>query len=343
MNSAIWLDCDTRFIAASGQPACLIDLALSRGIDSHRLLKGSGLFYEDLLNSEPLISARQFHRLIDNSKQLLAADDTAFLFGQQLLPGHYGATSNLLLQAETLLQALQQLHCFKPLLSPLCAPVLRMDEQSFYLYWLDSFESGRNRQFVVESSMAAVTALTRQLAGRSVPWHYHLEYREPSYIEQYWVHLGEHLRFDSPASFMRVPREYLTGRVGHSSAMLGRIAEQQSLQRLELLAAQHSFSDALFEYLCDRVSHLGGLEQIAADFGMSSATFKRRLQREGTHFQAQLDRTRRIIALDLYLRRGFNNDEVAGYLRFSDRTNFRRFLKRLTGKSPSDLRQWLGC
>ena len=96
MSARPWLDRETRFIAARGQPACLIDLALSRDIDSHRILKGTGLFYDDLLSNEPYISAQQFHRLIDNSKQLLAADDSAFLFGQQLLPGHYGPTSAML-------------------------------------------------------------------------------------------------------------------------------------------------------------------------------------------------------------------------------------------------------
>ncbi|MEH6566720.1 MAG: AraC family transcriptional regulator ligand-binding domain-containing protein [Halopseudomonas sp.] len=342
MNASTWIDCDTRFIAARGQPACLIDLALSRGIDSHRLLKGTGLFYEDLLENDPLITARQFHCLIDNARQLLAADDSAFLFGQQLLPGHYGATSNLLLQADSLLQSLQHLQQFKALLSPLCAPVLRLDEQSLYLYWLDSFASGKNSQFVIDASMTAVTALSRRIAGCALPWQYHIAHAEPIYIEQYWVHLNERLRFNSPTSFMRLSREHLVARAGQASTVLGQIAEQQSLQQLNALAATQSLTDALFDYLCEHISKLAGLEQVAADFGLSCATFKRRLQREGTHFQAQLDRARTLIALDLYLRRGFSNEAVAIYLRFNDRTNFRRFLKRLTGRSPTDLRQWLG-
>jgi hypothetical protein len=43
-----WYGWDSRFIAAHHQPAVLLDLALSRGIDSHALLRGSGLFYEDI-------------------------------------------------------------------------------------------------------------------------------------------------------------------------------------------------------------------------------------------------------------------------------------------------------
>lgn len=36
-----WYEADSRFIPGHYQPATLIDLALSRGIDSHRLLKGT--------------------------------------------------------------------------------------------------------------------------------------------------------------------------------------------------------------------------------------------------------------------------------------------------------------
>ena len=38
-----WYERDSRFIAAHHQPALLLDLALARDLDSHRLLRGSGL------------------------------------------------------------------------------------------------------------------------------------------------------------------------------------------------------------------------------------------------------------------------------------------------------------
>ena len=37
-----WYEWDSRFIAAHHQPAVLLDLALSRGIDSHALLRAAG-------------------------------------------------------------------------------------------------------------------------------------------------------------------------------------------------------------------------------------------------------------------------------------------------------------
>ena len=76
---------------------------------------------------------------------------------------------------------------------------------------------------------------------------------------------------------------------------------------------------------------------MAAAFDTSPASFKRRLARHGTHFQEQLDLSRRDLALYLYQVKGYSNEEVALHLGFNDVTNFRRSFKRWTGRTPSEL------
>ncbi len=49
-------DGDSRFITAHHLPAALIDLARSRQIDTHHLLRGCGLFYDDVVSGQALIS-----------------------------------------------------------------------------------------------------------------------------------------------------------------------------------------------------------------------------------------------------------------------------------------------
>ena len=71
-----WYERDSRCIAAHQQPAILIDLCLSRGINSHRLLRGCGLFLEDVQRADTLISPAQFLALIANAERLLAAGYT---------------------------------------------------------------------------------------------------------------------------------------------------------------------------------------------------------------------------------------------------------------------------
>lgn len=337
-----WLECDTRFIPAHYQPASLIDLALGRGVNVHRLLQGTGLFHEDILAGNRLISPLQFLRLISNVQQQMQADDTSFLLGQQWLPGHYGAASHALRHATNLLEALERLVRLQPLLWPLLRLRLRVDERYVWLDWGDCFGAGGQDVFLVEASMAALTGVSQWLSGQRLPWLFHLAHTQPRYIEQYWVHLGEQLRFDSPLNQMCLPRKYLHQPWAGASATAGQVAEQEGLAMLAALPAAQSLLDGLHDHLLAHIRQPLRLEGVAESFGMSPATLKRKLQKHGTRFQEQLDQARSSVALELYQSRGYTSDEVADYLNFNDRANFRRSLRRWTGLLPSELREWLG-
>lgn len=333
-----WYERDARFIPAHYQPASLIDLALTRGIESHRLLRGTGLFYQDILSGRQSVSAEQFLRLIDNVRQLRGGDDCSFLFGQQLLPGHYGHASHALRHAQNLQQALERLVLLRRRLSPLLTPRVRLDDSFVYLHWFDSCGVGGREAFLMEACMTAVTAMCRWLSGGPLPWQYQLRHAQPGYIEQYWVHLSEDARFGCPQSLMRLPREYLVKPWPLASLTVGQVAEQASLDELAATAElSPSLLEALFDYILEHVRQPLGLERLAEAQGMSPATLKRKLKQHDTHFQQQLDQVRTYVALDLYLSKGFTSDEVAAYLNFNDRANFRRSFKRWTGLLPSEI------
>ena len=334
-----WYEADSRFIAAHYQPAALIDLALSRDIDTHRLLRGTGLFYEDILAGEVRVSPQQFLGLIDNAQRLLEADDTSFLLGQRLLPGHYGAASQALQQAGNLQQALELLIEMRALFTPLLAPRLLLDEHFAYLYWVDSCGAGEQGRFLVEAYMTAVVAMARWLSGHALPWRFHFAHAKPRYIEQYWVHLGEDLHFDSQLDVLRLPRTYMTEAWPNAALTAGAVARQQAARQLHSLGYQASLLDRLYAWLQAYVRQAPCLEQAAHAFDMSPATLKRKLRKHGTHYQEQHDRVRKHVALYLYQVKGQSNEAIAEYLRFHDATNFRRSFKRWTGLSPSALRE----
>ncbi len=336
---AIGYECDTRFIAAHHQPAVLIDLALSRGIECHQLLRGSGLFYEDVVGGQARISPLQFLTLIGSAQRLLGADDSSFLFGQRLLPGHYGEVSHALTHACTLHQALEQLQQFRALLSPLLTPRLLLDGQQAHLYWTDSCGAGDQLRFLTEASLTAVVALSRRLSGERLPWRFHLAYAQPRHVEQYWVHLGEQLTFASQMTMMSLPLEYLHTPWPGASVTAGQVAQQASCAQLESLGWTGSFIDQLYDHLYANIREPLNLERVASAFEMSPASLKRKLHKHGTGFQDQLDQVRKHVALYLYQMKGYSNEEVAGYLCFNDTTNFRRAFKRWTGLAPSGLRQ----
>lgn len=334
-----WYETDSRFIPGHYQPATLIDLALSRDIDSHRLLRGTGLFHEDILAGQTRLSPQQFLGLIGNSRRLLDADDSSFLFGQRLLPGHYGAASHALRHAQNLHQALDTLVQQQALLSPLATPHLLLDEKYAWFYWLDSCGAGDQWRFLLEASMTSLVSMSQWLSAQRLPWECSFSHAEPRYIEQYWVHLGEDIKFNRPMDLMRIPREFLAMPWPGASTTAGQVARQEAHGQTEQLGFDSSFLDCIYRYLQTHVRQAPNLEQVAQHFAMSPATLKRKLHKHNTGFQQQVDLARKHMALYLYQIKGLSNEEVAEYLSFTDAANFRRSFKRWTGSTPNLIRQ----
>ncbi|WVM93103.1 hypothetical protein ULG90_02930 [Halopseudomonas pachastrellae] len=95
-------------------------------------------------------------------------------------------------------------------------------------------------------------------------------------MEQYWVHLGERLRFDAPVTCMRLPRELLVAAPQSASPMLARIARQQAELALAAMPGQGTLSEVVFAALYQQIRKRVGLEQLAEQLGMSPATLQRR-------------------------------------------------------------------
>lgn len=281
------------------------------------------------------LSPQQCFALIANAQRQMDADDTSFLFGQRLFPGHYGAASHALRHAQNLHQALEILLRQQALLSPLLTPRLELDEHFAYLYWLDSCGAGEQQRFLLEASMTALVAMSQLLGNARLPWECSFCHEEPRYVEQYWVHLGENTAFGRPLDMMRLPRHCLTQAWPGASPIAVQVAQQEAAGQLAALGMQASLLDRLHQHLRANVREAVSLEQVAQAFAMSPATLKRKLHKHGTSFQAQHDLARKHVALYLYQIKGMSNEAVADYLNFNDPANFRRSFKRWTGSTPT--------
>ncbi|THF65377.1 AraC family transcriptional regulator [Pseudothauera rhizosphaerae] len=339
--AASWYECDEAFIPALHQPAVAIDLALSRGHSLRAMLRGTGMTEDALRAGRLLVSPRQYLALLDNLERLMDAPDTGFLLGQRLLPGQYGVHSQALRGAADLLEALERLVAARALLTPLLAPRLHLDARHACLYWVDACGCGDQRRLLVESAMTAVVAMARALTGRRLPWQFHLAHPQPRHVEQYWVHLGDDLRFDCRMDRIGIAREHLHQPLPDHAALAGPAACAASRAQIAALPGEAGFLDRVHEYLCAHSGLPLNLERVAEAFGTSPATFKRKLHKHGTTFQAQFDAARTHVALHLYEREGLGNEAVAARLSFSDTTNFRRSFRRWTGCAPSELRRLL--
>lgn len=312
-------------IAAGLQPALVRDFAAR--FDLHQLALppvGNAVTPEDYL--------RQLWKI----ERALGSADTSFLLGQQLLPGATGLPSRALAGAGNLGEAVEVLVRHAHVLCPLLSPRWRREGGRGVLYWTDNYGAGSQLGFLVEMHFAAVTSCMRWLAGRPLDWEYCFSRTAPRETAQHEVHLGQALRFGCHLDAMLVDAAELDRPWPRADAGAVQAA-------MALPAAGTPILSSLYAWLQERAGAWPTLEQAAAELGMSPATFKRRLARHGTHFQAELDMVRTHLALHLFHTRGMDNESAARYFGFHDAPSFRRSFKRWTGITPSLLRAALGA
>lgn len=343
MNSAAlnYYENDEGIYAAHHHAALLIDLIQSRSdhkfsINSHKLLSGTGLFYEDIISGEKHITGQQYLRIIENAQRLYKHNDLSFRWGHTLWPGHYDSFSQLLGNCQNLYQTLQVLSKYRLQLSPLITPIITQDSRFCYIQWRDAIGLGEHKKFIIESWMTGFSALCRLRSQQKLPWHFGFSHAKPKYQEQYQVNLGEQIYFNLGADVMAIDKAYLHQNWQFETNTAYNISLHQCQQTKN---NSRSFIELVCDYIQSNIRQPQTLEDVATHFLMSSATFKRKLKKHNCRFQQLQDQARLSTALYLYQCNDYSNIQVASYLNFNDMTNFRRAFKRWSGRTPNNLKQ----
>ena len=79
-------------------------------------------------------------------------------------------------------------------------------------------------------------------------------------------------------------------------------------------------------------------DAVAKMLGLSERSLQRRLNEEGTTFLTLKDEVRKDLSLNYVRNMNIDIAEIAFLLGYSDQSTFSRSFKRMTGKSPSEVR-----
>jgi AraC-like DNA-binding protein len=155
------------------------------------------------------------------------------------------------------------------------------------------------------------------------------------------------VRFDAPRLVFHLDEALLTRTAltadaqAHEQAL--RACEQQATA--QITAAEASCAARVRELLRGPASQEGRyptLDEAARHFDITARTLIRRLQREGTRYQALLDESRKQRAWWYLLHTRHPVEEIAARLGYQDTRNFSRSFRRWHGSTPSAVRQQQG-
>ena len=332
---------DDKVLPIQQLPAALIDLAFSVQVDGPTLLRGSGIFLEDLFETDKLISCKQFLRLLNNLQQLSKHQDLALRYGRRLP----FACDSQLLQAfnncadlDALLKILED---YSRLYFPLLHLHTTRDESFHYLSINDAIGLGASAEFLYQAFMSSVVALLKAQQIDSQTLHFFLPNK--GCLPELQTYLGNNLHLSAPIALIALPLRLCRQPFSEPS----HLTQQHCLSACAATLQQQNTGSGFLEHLQRHLlraikREVTNLESVCGYYQVSPATFKRRLKHHHTSFQIELDNAKKLLALSSLVVDRLSSEATAEKLGISDLANFRRACKRWTGLAPSHLKKLWG-
>lgn len=192
-----------------------------------------------------------------------------------------------------------------------------------------------------ECMLALTVSICRQLLGNDTITPVEVKLRGPA--TKGAAALARFFRapiaFDADQNEVVLPAEVAEASVATADPKLLTILEEHADRLLAQLPTDDTFRARVHRLVCDAFRDgaptLGGAAQ---RLRVSRRTLQRRLQDDGTTFEAILDDVRRALALEHVATRATPLAEVAFLLGFGDVSAFHRAFRRWTGGSPGGFR-----
>ncbi|MEG3766925.1 AraC family transcriptional regulator [Alteromonas sp. 14N.309.X.WAT.G.H12] len=316
-------------------PLCraVLDVVTSHGVDKNKLLRGTGIFDADM-DKTGWVSANQLCALFGNVIKHCKSKGVGFQIGHALATSHYSGFVTTLGYCRNLQQVSAIVSQYVLQVCPLVDFGVYTQPHAKLLTLRNSMGKSKGFPLVVEIVMAAFMAFTKQWCGHRLPIRFYFPFSRPRHLAEYEMHLGRRLYFDQPCFSMAIGKTAISARFVQYDPFLRRASRQHYAQQFEkgiLLVHRVRLAIAQDPHLT--------AAKMAAQLAISPATLKRRLKDYQVTFSALVDEVRREHAIFLLQVCQLSNAQSALNMAIDDLTNFRRAVKRWTGRTPSELRQ----
>jgi AraC-like DNA-binding protein len=323
--------------------AALVEVLAEQGISAEDSLNGSGIAPNQIDDASALTSVRQYVAVCGNAVRLSADSATPFKTGARLHLAAYGMYGYALMSCLSLRDYFRLGVKYHRLATPTLT--IEWTECPDTAVWTfpDAFRSDLPhdiQQFLLEQQYMQHVTHLQDVAGKSCPpLRARFTYAAPPHAQMYSQYLGCPCEFDAQQCELVYDSAILEFKPQlahrHSAALL-----QETCDRLIGQAKTSSgASGEVYQELMRKPGEFPNMEAVADTLKMTSRTLRRRLEAEGTSFGAIVDDVRCSLATEYLKTTRMSTEDVAMLLGFSDTANFRRALKRWTGKGPGEIRQ----
>ncbi len=213
-------------------------------------------------------------------------------------------------------------------------PVLSVEQGVAVLSYLIYQQGVEGSSQIYDGAIAITFNILRALCGPAwVPTEVLFSHRPPAHPGPYRCFFRAPLRFDMEQTALVFPAQWLNHPVADVDPRLRQIIEQKiaEIEKLDSSDLVGQLRRILRILLMTRRSSLA---QVASLFALHRRTVNRRLQAQGTTFQALVDEVRYEIARQLLENTHMSISQIAATLDYSDASAFTRAYRRWSGMAP---------
>lgn len=218
--------------------------------------------------------------------------------------------------------------------------VVRVEQGEAVVRLTNRIADPERRRFADETFLVMVHGLICWLAGRRIPLlAAEFAWPRPGHADEYRIMFSQRLAFGAPQTCVRFDAKVLGAPVVQDESTLKRFLRSAPQSVFIKYRDQDSWTARLRRRL--RGSGEAGwptLDEVAGELGVPASTLRRRLEAEGTTFQAIKDQLRRDIAIHHLSEGDMSVGDIAARLGFQDASAFYRAFRRWTGSQPGAYR-----
>ena len=330
------------FTVAASLAYLLIDMLPVEARNLDQLCQQAGIRREDLDHPDKRMPKPAFMKLAVHIAAQLDDEELALLTYQNIHPGTLQIVGYLMLSSNSMLQALQKLQHYAPLLDESLEVELRREAQGYRLSLHPRDNSAMPRILMDAELMTLFGFLTLLRTGRPLlVQELTLTYTDPGVELLRWIEMQQiRLLCGADRISMLLDAQQLEEERLPVSPMLAEVHQRLADYQLEELRANYPVYLRVRQLIIERLEQRAPtIEEIAEALHMTPRSLQRALQTEGYQYRQLLSDARQEMARLLLCHTGYPIKEVAFRLGFRELSSFHRFCMRWFGATPLQLRR----
>ncbi len=339
-----------RKVMASNYAAAIVRVCAHYGVAETDLLAGTGMDTDPTSIETGMLTIQQVARLTQNALDLTSLPHLGLILGQHLNVTAHGMMGIAAMSSRTVGDALQVACEFYKTRSPIFSATTHVHGDALYftveaeadyaLVEAENYDPDRVLQFTLEAVFSSFHTIARLLSQNHCDdLTYQFTCPAPAYADEFSAFLGEAVCFDQPFNRISGPAAYAElPNPFYDEATLEK-ARSDCEGVLEKQRSHTALTQRIREILDSLDQGLPDIEQMAHSLNMSSRTLRRKLQTEGTSYQAIVNSQRLTLAKRLLSQTEMSIIDIACELDFNDPSYFTKMFKRWTGFLPNEYRK----